>query len=145
MLQQKSTELRRRKGHRAEPAALGASPSLNDVVVSHPTDADRSKRLVDTPFQVMYIMADLSPPRGGAGVDDGGSEGRDDRSQHVLCVIRVDDNGVITMTPSFNNDRPRYEVPQTPTLHAVARYSAEQNRCCVKQSVVLGWLHVAWL
>lgn len=113
VLQQKMNALRRRKGHRAEPTVLGPSPALNDVIVSHPTEADKAKRLVDTPFQVMYIMADLSPPRGvGTAHDEGNGKdsGVRDGMQHVLCVIRVDDNGVITMSPSFNNDRPRYVV-----------------------------------
>lgn len=103
------TALRKRKGYQSTAAALGTHPHLNDVVIAKPTARDKAKRLVDTPFQVMYIVADLSPPRTESDEHFLGA-------QHVLCTVKVDENGVITMSPSFNGPRPRYRINHAGTV-----------------------------
>eukprot|EP00035_Acanthoeca_spectabilis_P004841 m.107333 g.107333 ORF g.107333 m.107333 type:complete len:545 (+) comp12746_c0_seq1:3993-5627(+) len=111
VLAEKMTSVRKRKGYHAVPAHVGPHPHTNDVVIAKPTHRDQAKRLVDTPFQVMYIVADLSPPRTAAD-----ATATTDSEQHVLCTVRVDENGVITMSPTFNGPRPRYRINHKGTV-----------------------------
>lgn len=86
--------VRRRHGDRVQPARLVAfitdrlthflnRHDLKDPVTTSPTRKQKASHVVDTPFQVMYIMADLH------------SEQADDayymygHDELVLCTIKV--------------------------------------------------------
>mmetsp|Transcript_10138 Transcript_10138/g.25998 ORF Transcript_10138/g.25998 Transcript_10138/m.25998 type:complete len:554 (-) Transcript_10138:156-1817(-) len=107
VLAEKMATLRQRKGYRPTGVAVPPHPHRSDVVISTPSERDRARRLVDTPFQVMYVVADLSPPQAGAAVRE---------SQHVLCTIKVDATGVLVVSPTFNGPRPRYRINEGGTV-----------------------------
>ncbi|XP_074117994.1 tectonic-like complex member MKS1 isoform X2 [Sminthopsis crassicaudata] len=60
----------------------------------------RSNHVINTPLQTMYIMADLGPY---------GKLGQRDYEQ-VLCTLKVDSNGVITVKPDFTDNRGPYRI-----------------------------------
>nr|XP_023675277.1 Meckel syndrome type 1 protein [Paramormyrops kingsleyae] len=60
----------------------------------------RNSHVISTPMQTMHIMADLGPV---------GQLGKRE-NEHVLCTVRVDGSGVITVKPDFNNTKGPYRV-----------------------------------
>ncbi|XP_049627700.1 tectonic-like complex member MKS1 [Suncus etruscus] len=60
----------------------------------------RSNHVLNTPLQTMYIMADLGPP-GKLGYK---------KHEHVLCTLKVDNSGVITVRPDFTGLRGPYRI-----------------------------------
>ncbi|XP_051850157.1 tectonic-like complex member MKS1 isoform X1 [Antechinus flavipes] len=60
----------------------------------------KSNHVINTPLQTMYIMADLGPY---------GKLGQRDYEQ-VLCTLKVDSNGVITVKPDFTDNRGPYRI-----------------------------------
>eukprot|EP00041_Stephanoeca_diplocostata_P025123 m.651357 g.651357 ORF g.651357 m.651357 type:complete len:509 (+) comp22675_c0_seq1:282-1808(+) len=109
------SEVRRRHGTRGKRGggSLGGMSTfvhVNDVVTTRPTARDMSKRVIDTPYQVMYVMADLSDVPSGeeentdsAVLDTAALAGYAD-AEHVLCTIKIDANGVLEAYPTFNHD-----------------------------------------
>jgi hypothetical protein len=69
---------------------------VTDPVTNSPTEQVKARRVIDTPFQVMYIMANMQ-------------QNYNDRSAHdaslhdqVLCKLTVDLNGVLEVLPDFS-------------------------------------------
>ncbi|XP_036925667.1 Meckel syndrome type 1 protein isoform X2 [Sturnira hondurensis] len=60
----------------------------------------RSNHVINTPLQTMYIMADLGP-YGKLGYKN---------YEHVLCTLKVDGNGVITVKPDFTGLKGPYRI-----------------------------------
>ncbi|XP_037019643.2 tectonic-like complex member MKS1 isoform X2 [Artibeus jamaicensis] len=60
----------------------------------------RSNHVINTPLQTMYIMADLGP-YGKLGYKN---------YEHVLCTLKVDSNGVITVKPDFTGLKGPYRI-----------------------------------
>ncbi|XP_029068505.1 Meckel syndrome type 1 protein isoform X3 [Monodon monoceros] len=60
----------------------------------------RNSHVINTPLQTMYIMADLGP-YGKLGYK---------KYEHVLCTLKVDSNGVITVKPDFTGSRGPYRI-----------------------------------
>eukprot|EP00070_Physeter_catodon_P048184 XP_028355078.1 Meckel syndrome type 1 protein isoform X1 [Physeter catodon] len=60
----------------------------------------RKNHVINTPLQTMYIMADLGP-YGKLGYK---------KYEHVLCTLKVDSNGVITVKPDFTGSRGPYRI-----------------------------------
>ncbi|XP_072502924.1 tectonic-like complex member MKS1 isoform X2 [Notamacropus eugenii] len=60
----------------------------------------RNNHVINTPIQTMYIMADLGPH---------GKLGQSDYEQ-VLCTLKVDSNGVITIKPDFTDNKGPYRI-----------------------------------
>ncbi|XP_073902268.1 tectonic-like complex member MKS1 isoform X3 [Castor canadensis] len=60
----------------------------------------RNNHVINTPLQTMYIMADLGP-YGKLGYKT---------SEHVLCTLKVDSNGVITVKPDFTGLKGPYRI-----------------------------------
>ncbi|KAM6174736.1 tectonic-like complex member MKS1 isoform 1-T1 [Erethizon dorsatum] len=60
----------------------------------------RSNHVINTPLQTMYIMADLGP-YGKLGYKT---------YEHVLCILKVDSNGVITVKPDFSGLKGPYRI-----------------------------------
>lgn len=95
-------EVRRRHGVRhAEMMRTRHNPHIDDLVTTAPTNRDKARHVVDTPFQIMYIMADLSEEedKHDATLDD-----------HLLCSIKIDENGTLEASPAFNQGRPPYRI-----------------------------------
>ncbi|XP_072813737.1 tectonic-like complex member MKS1 isoform X4 [Vicugna pacos] len=60
----------------------------------------RNNHVINTPLQTMYIMADLGP-YGKLGYK---------KYEHVLCTLKVDSNGVITVKPDFTGLKGPYRI-----------------------------------
>ncbi|XP_036693798.1 Meckel syndrome type 1 protein isoform X3 [Balaenoptera musculus] len=60
----------------------------------------RNNHVINTALQTMYIMADLGP-YGKLGYK---------KYEHVLCTLKVDGNGVITVKPDFTGSRGPYRI-----------------------------------
>ncbi|XP_038615257.1 Meckel syndrome type 1 protein [Tachyglossus aculeatus] len=60
----------------------------------------RNNHIINTPLQTMYIMADLGPY---------GKLGHR-KYEHVLCTLKVDSNGVITVKPDFTGSKGAYRI-----------------------------------
>uniref|UniRef100_A0AAR2J9N2 MKS transition zone complex subunit 1 n=1 Tax=Pygocentrus nattereri TaxID=42514 RepID=A0AAR2J9N2_PYGNA len=60
----------------------------------------KNSHIVNTPMQTMHIMGDLGPV-GKLGLKE---------NEYVLCTVRADSNGVITLKPDFNNNRGPYRL-----------------------------------
>uniref|UniRef100_A0A672MTC4 Meckel syndrome type 1 protein-like n=1 Tax=Sinocyclocheilus grahami TaxID=75366 RepID=A0A672MTC4_SINGR len=60
----------------------------------------KNSHIINTPVQTMYIMGDLGPS-GKLGLKE---------NEYVLCTIKADSNGVITIKPDFNNNRGAYRL-----------------------------------
>ncbi|XP_074079729.1 tectonic-like complex member MKS1 isoform X2 [Macrotis lagotis] len=60
----------------------------------------RNNHVINTPLQTMYIMADLGPY---------GKLGQKDYEQ-ILCTLKVDSNGVITIKPDFTDNKGPYRI-----------------------------------
>ncbi|OWK15061.1 hypothetical protein Celaphus_00000617, partial [Cervus elaphus hippelaphus] len=60
----------------------------------------RNNHVINTPLQTMYIMADLGP-YGKLGYK---------KHEHVLCTLKVDSNGVITVKPDFTGSKGPYRI-----------------------------------
>jgi len=68
----------------------------SNVVEEIPSKHVRDGHVITTPSRLMYIMADLSPSNRPATRDD----------EHILCVIKIDANGQITLKPDLTKDLP---------------------------------------
>nr|XP_006818832.1 PREDICTED: Meckel syndrome type 1 protein homolog [Saccoglossus kowalevskii] len=84
-----------RGGREGENAMLAKlSPIINE-----PSEEFKLRtHFINTPFQAMRIMADLSAK--GTQPEIG--------EEYLLCTIKVDVNGVISVKPDFNRHRPAY-------------------------------------
>lgn len=90
-LTEKMRDIRRRHGTR---------PSTDRTDDAHPISADlnpqaQARRVVDTPFQIMHIMANLQN-------DEHDIAAHNEIFDHVLCKITVDVNGVLSVQPDYN-------------------------------------------
>nr|XP_008269466.1 tectonic-like complex member MKS1 isoform X2 [Oryctolagus cuniculus] len=63
-------------------------------------DFVQNNHVINTPLQTMYIMADLGP-YGKLGYK---------KHEHVLCTLKVDSNGVITVKPDFTGLKGPYRI-----------------------------------
>ncbi|KAK1787530.1 hypothetical protein P4O66_016032, partial [Electrophorus voltai] len=70
------------------------------LVVWEPSKEFKNSHIVNTSMQSMHIMADLGPA-GKLGLKE---------NEYVLCTIRADSSGVITLKPDFNNDGESYRL-----------------------------------
>uniref|UniRef100_W5KIU0 MKS transition zone complex subunit 1 n=1 Tax=Astyanax mexicanus TaxID=7994 RepID=W5KIU0_ASTMX len=75
-------------------------PKTRLVVWEPSTEFMKNSHIVNTSMQTMHIMADLGPA-GKLGLKE---------NEYVLCTIRADSNGVITVKPDFNNNRGPYRL-----------------------------------
>ncbi|XP_059402535.1 tectonic-like complex member MKS1 [Carassius carassius] len=58
----------------------------------------KNSHIINTPVQTMHVMGDLGPS-GNLGLKE---------NEYILCTIKADGNGVITIKPDFNNNRGAY-------------------------------------
>ncbi|XP_055770411.1 uncharacterized protein LOC129846488 [Salvelinus fontinalis] len=70
----------------------GTFPKFRLITWEPSGDFMKTSHVVNTPVQTMHIMGDLGPP---------GKLGQNEK-ECLLCTIRADGNGVITIKPDFN-------------------------------------------
>uniref|UniRef100_A0AAR2L008 MKS transition zone complex subunit 1 n=1 Tax=Pygocentrus nattereri TaxID=42514 RepID=A0AAR2L008_PYGNA len=75
-------------------------PKTRLVVWEPSKEFMKNSHIVNTPMQTMHIMGDLGPV-GKLGLKE---------NEYVLCTVRADSNGVITLKPDFNNNRGPYRL-----------------------------------
>ncbi|KAM4701758.1 tectonic-like complex member MKS1 [Discoglossus pictus] len=97
-LAERMANVRRRRQDRRPLDGVGMR---NRLVTMEPSeDFIRNNHIINTPVQTMYIMGDLGPA-GNLGCKE---------NEHVLCTIRVDSNGVITLKPDVTNTKGPYRL-----------------------------------
>ena len=67
-------------------------PKLDPITVPTSTESLQTAHVVSTPSQTMHVMADLSPPDRLGQLED----------EHLICTVRADSHGVITVKPDFS-------------------------------------------
>ncbi|XP_059147289.1 tectonic-like complex member MKS1 [Physella acuta] len=71
------------------------------IVDENPSEETRMRNHLEAPpIQVMYIMADLSPP----------DKQADQTDEYVLCSLKVDANGVLCVRPDYTCGRIPYSI-----------------------------------
>uniref|UniRef100_A0ACB8EEI1 Pleiotropic negative transcriptional regulator n=1 Tax=Sphaerodactylus townsendi TaxID=933632 RepID=A0ACB8EEI1_9SAUR len=100
-LAERMANVRRR---RQERKPIEGSAFKSRIVTWEPSEEFiKNNHVINTPVQTMYIMADLGPQD---------KLGRAD-CEHVLCTIRVDSNGVITVKPDFTGTKGAYRSEES--------------------------------
>ncbi|EDM05614.1 Meckel syndrome, type 1 [Rattus norvegicus] len=97
-LVERMANVRRRRQDRR---GVEGSKLKSRIITWEPSeDFIRNSHAINTPLQTMYIMADLGP-YGKLGYKI---------HEHVLCVLKVDSNGVITVKPDFTGIKGPYRI-----------------------------------
>lgn len=78
-------------------------------------DFIKSHHVINTPLQTMYIMADLGPC-GKLGYKN---------HEHVLCTLKVDSNGVITVKPDFTGLKGPYRIETEGEKQELWKYTVD--------------------
>ncbi|OBS83652.1 hypothetical protein A6R68_22367 [Neotoma lepida] len=95
-LVERMANVRRRRQDRR---GMEGSKLKSRIITWEPSeDFIRNNHAINTPLQTMYIMADLGP-YGKLGYKT---------YEHVLCILKVDSNGVITVKPDFTGIKGPY-------------------------------------
>ncbi|NXS60957.1 MKS1 protein, partial [Brachypteracias leptosomus] len=101
---------------RQDRRPIEASSLKSKIITWEPSDEfKRNNHVINTPVQTMYIMGDLGP-YGKLGLRE---------HEHVLCTIKVDSNGVITVKPDFTGTKEAYKVEVAGEKQEVWRYTIE--------------------
>uniref|UniRef100_A0A8C6NAK3 Uncharacterized protein n=1 Tax=Melopsittacus undulatus TaxID=13146 RepID=A0A8C6NAK3_MELUD len=112
-LAERMANVRRR---RQDCRPIEASSLKSKIITWEPSDEFiRNNHVINTPVQTMYIMGDLGPY---------GKLGRREY-EHVLCTIKVDDNGVITVKPDFTGTKGAYQIEMDGEKREVWKYTIE--------------------
>ncbi|KAM4046809.1 tectonic-like complex member MKS1 [Anomaloglossus baeobatrachus] len=83
----------------------------------------KMNHIINTPVQTMYIMADLGSS-GKLGLKE---------NEHVLCTIRVDNNGVITLKPDVTGTKGPYRLEVESHKRELWRYTLQHVSESVQQ------------
>ncbi|XP_005986924.1 Meckel syndrome type 1 protein [Latimeria chalumnae] len=86
---------------RQERKAIEGTISKSRIITWEPSEEFvKNNHVINTPVQTMYIMGDLGPY---------GKLGQRE-CEHILCTIKVDSNGVVTVKPDFNGNKGPYRI-----------------------------------
>ncbi|XP_012300923.2 tectonic-like complex member MKS1 isoform X1 [Aotus nancymaae] len=97
-LVERMANVRRRRQDRRE---MVGSILKSRIVTWEPSEEFvRNNHVINTPLQTMHIMADLGPCKN-LGYK---------KYEHVLCTLKVDSNGVITVKPDFTGLKGPYRI-----------------------------------
>uniref|UniRef100_A0A8C0GZ44 MKS transition zone complex subunit 1 n=1 Tax=Chelonoidis abingdonii TaxID=106734 RepID=A0A8C0GZ44_CHEAB len=83
----------------------------------------KNNHVINTPVQTMYIMGDLGPY---------GMLGHREY-ERVLCTVKVDGNGVITVKPDFTSTKGAYRIELDGEKRELWRYTVENASAQVQQ------------
>ncbi|XP_053312856.1 tectonic-like complex member MKS1 [Spea bombifrons] len=112
-LVERMANVRRRRQDKKQLDGVGLR---NRLVTWKPSEEFiRNNHIINTPVQTMYIMADLSPS-GTLGCKE---------NEHVLCTIRVDGNGVITLKPDITGLKGPYRLEVEGHKRELWRYTLQ--------------------
>ncbi|XP_026564422.1 Meckel syndrome type 1 protein isoform X1 [Pseudonaja textilis] len=83
----------------------------------------KNNHVLNTPVQTMYIMGDLGP-QGKLGCKE---------YEYVLCMIRVDGNGVITIKPDFTGTKGPYRIELEGEKREMWKFTLENASATVEE------------
>ncbi|XP_060703889.1 Meckel syndrome type 1 protein [Hemiscyllium ocellatum] len=97
-LAERMSHVRRR---RQERRMMEGKIPRSRIITWQPTEEFvRNNHVLNNPVQTMYIMGDLGP------YGKLGKRG----DEYVLCTIKVDNNGVLSIRPDFSGSKPAYRI-----------------------------------
>ncbi|KAL9826564.1 tectonic-like complex member MKS1 isoform 2-T2 [Geothlypis trichas] len=112
-LVERMANVRRRRQDRRP---VEASSLKSKIITWEPSEEFiRNNHVINTPVQTMYIMGDLGPY---------GKLGKKEY-ENVLCTIKVDGNGVITVKPDFTGTKGAYRIEVDGEKREVWEYTIE--------------------
>ncbi|XP_031985929.1 Meckel syndrome type 1 protein isoform X2 [Corvus moneduloides] len=112
-LVERMASVRRRRQDRRP---VEASSLKTKIITWEPSEEFiKNNHVINTPVQTMYIMGDLGPY---------GKLGHREY-ENVLCTIKVDGNGVITVKPDFTDTRGAYRIEVDGEKREVWEYTIE--------------------
>ncbi|KFP84784.1 Meckel syndrome type 1 protein, partial [Apaloderma vittatum] len=112
-LAERMANVRRRRQDRRP---IEASSLKSKIITWEPSEEFiKNNHVINTPVQTMYIMGDLGPY---------GKLGHREY-EHVLCTIKVDGNGVITVKPDFTGTKGPYRIELDGEKREVWKYTIE--------------------
>ncbi|XP_075296549.1 LOW QUALITY PROTEIN: tectonic-like complex member MKS1 [Opisthocomus hoazin] len=112
-LAERMANVRRRRQDRRP---VEASSLKSKIITWEPSEEFiKNNHVINTPVQTMYIMGDLGPY---------GKLGHREY-EHVLCTIKVDGNGVITVKPDFTGTEGAYRIELDGEKREVWKYTVE--------------------
>ncbi|KAM9321348.1 tectonic-like complex member MKS1 [Gastrophryne carolinensis] len=110
-LTERMANVRRR---RQDKRPIDGAGMNNHLVIFNPSEEFiKNNHIINTAVQTMYIMADLGPS-GRLGFKE---------NEHVLCTIRVDGNGVLTLKPDITGTKGPYRIEVEGQKRELWRYS----------------------
>lgn len=98
-------------------------PKLDPVTIPMSTESLQTAHVVSTPSQTMHIMADLSPSDRLGQLED----------EHLICTVRADSHGVITVKPDFSRKGRHYYIENVDGN--VFDYTVEHVSCPMSHAV----------
>ncbi|XP_050785161.1 tectonic-like complex member MKS1 isoform X3 [Gopherus flavomarginatus] len=111
-LAERMANLRRRQDRRPTEGSVLKSR----IITWKPSEEFiKNNHVINTPVQTMYIMGDLGPY---------GMLGHREY-EHVLCTVKVDGNGVITVKPDFTSTKGAYRIELDGEKRELWRYTVE--------------------
>ncbi|KGL76243.1 Meckel syndrome type 1 protein, partial [Tinamus guttatus] len=120
-LAQRMATVRRRRQDRRP---IEGSSLKSKVITWEPSEEFiKNNHVINTPVQTMYIMGDLGPY---------GKLGHREY-EHVLCTIKVDSNGVITVKPDFTGTKGAYRIEVDGEKRELWTYTVENASAPVQQ------------
>ncbi|KFO74521.1 Meckel syndrome type 1 protein, partial [Cuculus canorus] len=112
-LAERMANVRRRRQDRRP---IEASSLKSKIITWEPSEEFiKNNHVINTPVQTMYIMGDMGPY---------GKLGHREY-EHVLCTIKVDSNGVITVKPDFTGTKGAYRIELDGEKREVWKYTIE--------------------
>ncbi|KFP75612.1 Meckel syndrome type 1 protein, partial [Acanthisitta chloris] len=112
-LAERMSNVRRRRQDRRP---VETSSLKSKIITWEPSEEfKKNHHVINTPVQTMYIMGDLGPY---------GKLGQREY-EHVLCTIKVDGNGVITVKPDFTGTKGPYRIKLDGEKREVWEYTIE--------------------
>ncbi|XP_013384089.1 Meckel syndrome type 1 protein [Lingula anatina] len=117
ILSQRAANVRRRRvvANRKRESENAIVPKINIVDLEPTEESVKQNHFISTPQHTMYIMVDLSSADDEATIED----------EYVLCVIKVDINGVISIKPDFSKGKKPYRIETQSIGREVYEYTLE--------------------
>uniref|UniRef100_A0A8B9BQ08 MKS transition zone complex subunit 1 n=1 Tax=Anser brachyrhynchus TaxID=132585 RepID=A0A8B9BQ08_9AVES len=120
-LAERMANVRRRRQDRKP---IEANSLKSKIITWEPSEEFiKNNHVINTPVQTMYIMGDLGPY---------GKLGQREY-EHVLCTIKVDGNGVITVKPDFTGTKRAYWIELDRQKRELWKYTIENASVQVQQ------------
>ncbi|KAJ8266563.1 hypothetical protein GJAV_G00131920 [Gymnothorax javanicus] len=120
-LEERMANIRHRRPERHQ---VEGNAALNRPIIWEPLEEFvKNSHVISTPVQTMYIMGDLGP---------NGRLGQKE-NEYVLCTLKADSNGVVTIKPDFNGSKEPYRLETEGEKREVWRLVLEDASAAISQ------------